>query len=126
MWAFDTRLQAIVVAVGARDKIALRPGKEIDDQSDEAGKEYKQHPQNCTIHSAGFGIARNPYEYGYVERDEDDGNEDKRAAASTSGEAGRAVCQGILRRSQHIKKTDSEKGDCVRAGFHLASWNSLF
>jgi hypothetical protein len=126
MWAFDTRLQAIVVAVGAGDEIALRPGKEIDDQSDEAGKEYKQHPQNRTIHPTRFGIARNPHEQGNVERDENDGNEDKCAAASTAGEARRAVCEGILRRGQHIKKANSEKDNCVHAGFHLASWNSLF
>ena len=69
--------------MGARHEVALRADQDIDDESNDAGEHYEDHPENRIVHSAVLGVLRDPDQQRDIERDESNDNkaEETEAAA---------------------------------------------
>lgn len=72
--------------MGARHEVALRPNQDIDDESNDAGEHYEDHPENRIVHSAVLGVLRDPDQQRDIERDKSNDNkpEETEAAARCS------------------------------------------
>ena len=74
MWAFHACFQALVLTVGTRHQIALRPGKYVDHEADEIQEEDQRHPKNRAVHTARLGVSGYPHQQGDADRQKNDGN----------------------------------------------------
>ena len=94
MGAFDQHGQLLLATARAGRELAFRPGEDVDDQPDEAGKEHQEHPDYGVFHAAGFGVLVDPDEHGDVEGDEGDGYADGETAAA--GEEAAVGCGVVV------------------------------
>ena len=53
--------EALPLAMRTPNEFALRPGKKVDHQTQNASEHHKEHPKNRTVHSAALSVPGNPY-----------------------------------------------------------------
>ena len=84
MRTFGARLQPLVVAVRALNEISLGPGEEINNQSEDAGEQDQNHPDDGAVHATRLRVAGHPDEQSDVEDDKSNRNENERSTQCAS------------------------------------------
>ena len=98
--AAHSGLQFLVATIRARSGIALWAAEQVNYETYDAREEYKEHPQDGTIHASGFCISRHPdkqsdVQYEDKNREEDKGAATGQASCGTGCTVGRTVlCEG--------------------------------
>src|SRR5262249_6929633 len=101
MWTFRTHLQAFVLAVWTGNQIALRSAQYVNNQPDDTVEQNKDEPQDGTIHASVFGVARDPNQKGYVERNDANGNDAKESHTTACCQATGGIVVGKNYESGH-------------------------
>jgi len=91
VWTFCAHLHPFVAAMGTGNQVTLRPGQDINDQSNESREHDQYHPQDSVIHTPVLGIFRHPHQQSDIESNDREDDESDESHAATGGETASCI-----------------------------------